>query len=94
MRVKRPYSFVDIDAKGMRNLLRDAGTANAGVAAFDLEDHVDECLRGSLWAGAPMTSGREEPPILAFLERLVEPEQGPGLQDDGELRKPGWRHEQ
>ena len=65
--------FVDIDAKGVRNLLCDAGTANAGVAAFDLDDRVDEFLRRPLRAGAPMTSRREEPPILAFLERLVEP---------------------
>ena len=35
--------FVDIDAKGVRNLLCDAGTANAGIAAFDLDDRVDEC---------------------------------------------------
>jgi hypothetical protein len=86
--------FVDIDAKGVRNLPHDAGTANAGVAAFDLDDRVDEFLRRSLRARARMTSRREEPPILAFLERLVEPEQGSGLQDDRELRNSDWRHEQ
>ncbi len=48
--------FVDIDAKGVRNLLCDAETANAGVAAFDLDDRVDEFLRRSLRARAPMTS--------------------------------------
>src|SRR5713101_5928660 len=48
--------FVDIDAKGVRNLLGDAGTANAGVAAFELDDRVDEFLRWSFRAGAPMTS--------------------------------------
>jgi hypothetical protein len=83
--------FVDVDAKGVRNLLCDAGTANAGVAAFDLEDRVDQRLRRSLRAGALMTSRREEPPIFAFLERLVEPEEGSGLQDDGELRTPSRR---
>src|SRR5664279_4804718 len=86
--------FVDIDAKGVRKLLCDAGTANTGVAAFDLYDRVDELLRRSLRAGTPMTSRREEPPIFAFLERLVESEQGSGLQDDGELRNSAWRHEQ
>src|ERR1019366_9318240 len=50
------------------------GTANTGVAAFDLYDRVDELLRRSLRAGTPMTSRREEPPIFAFLERLVESE--------------------
>jgi hypothetical protein len=29
--------FVDIDAESVRNLLCDAGTANTGVAAFELE---------------------------------------------------------
>jgi len=48
--------FVDIDAKGVRDLLCDAGTANAGVAAFDRDDRVDEFLRRPLRAGAPMTS--------------------------------------
>jgi hypothetical protein len=60
--------FIDIDAKGVRNLLCDAGTANAGIAALELDDRVDEFLRWAFGSGAPMTSGREKPPILAFLE--------------------------
>src|SRR5450756_2378582 len=60
------------------------GQPTRGVAAFDLYDRVDELLRRSLRAGTPMTSRREEPPIFAFLERLVESEQGSGLQDDGD----------
>src|SRR5450830_618603 len=70
------------------------GQPTRGLAAFDLYDRVDELLRRSLRAGTPMTSRREEPPIFAFLERLVESEQGSGLQDDGELRNSAWRHEQ
>ena len=64
--------FVNIDAKGTRNLLGDAGTANTGIAALELDDRVDEFLRWPFWAGAPMTTRREKPPIFAFLERLVE----------------------
>jgi len=71
--------LVDFDAKGVRNLLCNARTANAGVAAFELDDRVDEFLRWSFRAGAPMTSRREEPPIFACLERLVESEQSSGL---------------
>jgi hypothetical protein len=37
--------FVDIDAKGTRNLLCDAGTTNTGIAALELDDRVDEFLR-------------------------------------------------
>ncbi len=82
--------FVDIDAESVRNLLCDAGTANAGVAAFELDDRLDEFLRRSLRAGAPMTSRREEPPIFAFLERRMESEQGSGLQNDRELGGSAW----
>ena len=32
--------FVDIDAKGVRKLLCDAGTTNTGIAAFELDDRV------------------------------------------------------
>ena len=48
--------FIDLDAKGVCNLLSDAGTANAGVAAFDLDDRVDEFLGRPVRAGTPMTS--------------------------------------
>ena len=40
--------FVDIDAEGVGNLLCDAGTANTGIATFELDDRVDELLRGAL----------------------------------------------
>jgi hypothetical protein len=56
--------FVDIDAESVRNLLCDAGTANRGV---ELDNRVDEFLRRSLRAGAPMTSRREKPPIFGGL---------------------------
>ena len=36
--------FVDIDAKGPRNLPGDAGTANPGIATLELDDRVDEVL--------------------------------------------------
>jgi hypothetical protein len=36
--------FVDIDAKGPRNLLGDAGTANPGIATLELDDRIDELL--------------------------------------------------
>jgi len=52
--------FVDINAKSPRNLQCDAGTANTGIAALELDDCVDEFLRWSFWAGAPMTARREK----------------------------------
>ena len=86
--------FIDIDAKGTRNLLCDAGTANAGIAALEFDDRVNEFLRWPLGAGASMTSRREKPSIFASLERLVESQQGFGLQDNRELGKPAFRDQQ
>src|SRR5215470_611529 len=48
--------FVDIDAKGPRNLLCDARTANTGTASLELDDRVDEFLRWPFWAGPPTTT--------------------------------------
>ena len=53
---EHPADDVDLDAKGVCNLLSDVGTANAGVAAFDLDDRVDEFLGRPLRAGTPTTS--------------------------------------
>src|SRR5436190_7112808 len=86
--------FVDIDAKGTRNLLCDAETANTGIAALELDDRVNEFLRWPFWAGASMTTRGEKPTIFAFLERLVESQQGSGLQDDRELRDSACWNEQ
>src|SRR5262245_27851040 len=66
----------------------------SGITAFELDDCVDEFLRRSFRAGAPMTSRREKPPVFAFLECRVESEQGPRLQDDRELRDSACWHEQ
>ena len=63
--------FVNIDAKGVRNLLCDAGTANTGIAALELDDRVDEFLRWPFWSGSPMASRREKPPIFALLQGFM-----------------------
>ena len=86
--------FIDIDAEGVRNLLCDAGTANTGIAALEFDDRVDEFLRWLFWARASMAPRREKPPIFSFLERLVESQQGFGLQEDRELRDSSCRNEQ
>src|SRR5262245_12340364 len=47
--------FVDIDAKGPRDLLGDAGTADPAIAALELDDRVDEFLR---WERLTVCSAR------------------------------------
>src|SRR5271169_3495239 len=86
--------FVDLEAKDARNFLRNAGTASAGIAALEFDDRVDEFLRWAFWTGPSMTSREKKPMIFAFLERLVESQQGLGFQDDGKLGKPADRDEQ
>src|SRR5262245_20970837 len=86
--------LIDVDAKGTRNLLGDAGTASSGIAALEFNDRVDEFLRWAFWAGPSMTSRGEKPPIFAPFECLVESQQGLGLQDDGEPGKPERWNEQ
>src|SRR5436190_22241123 len=49
--------------------LRRLNSTIASMSSFD----------GPFGPGAPMTSRREKPPIFAFLERLVELQQGSGL---------------
>ena len=43
------HVFVDVDAKGTRDLLGDAGTANTGITAFEFDDRVNELLRWQSW---------------------------------------------
>jgi hypothetical protein len=40
--------FVDIDAKGSRDLLGDTGTADPRIAALERDDRVDEFLMMAL----------------------------------------------
>ena len=48
--------FVDIDAKGTRNLLCDAGTANTGIAALELDDRD--------WRARELNTKRPGLPVL------------------------------
>jgi transposase len=76
-------------------MLHQDGSQHAwleGQAPLDLIVTMDGVW--SFWSGAPMTTRREKLPIFVFRKRLVEPEQGSGLQDDRELGKPACRNEQ
>ena len=50
------------------------GQPTRGLRRLNSTNRVDEFLRWPFWAGAPMVSRREKPPIFALLERIVEPE--------------------
>jgi hypothetical protein len=61
--------IIDLNAKGVGDILRDAGTAKAGITTFDLYNRIDEFVRRSLRPEALLTSRREEQSIryLRFL---------------------------
>ena len=61
------HVFVDVDAKGTRDLLGDAGIADTGITAFEFDDRVDELLRWPFGAGAPMATRREKASIIRLL---------------------------
>src|SRR5437660_3339190 len=63
--------FVDIDAKGVRNLLCDAGTANTGISALELDDRVDEIHRWHFRAGPPVIAPPDKPSIVAYLDQPI-----------------------
>jgi hypothetical protein len=64
--------IIDLDAKGVGDILCDAGTAKAGITTFDLHNRIDEFLRRSLRTGALLTSRREEQSILTLPEGRME----------------------
>jgi len=59
--------FVDVDAEDMRNLLRDAYTAELGIAALKLHDRRDEFHRRAFRTGfAAMRRGGKEQAVFSI----------------------------
>ena len=51
--------LIDIDTKGVSNLLGDARTANTRITTLELDDRVDQVLRWPFWPWALITFRRE-----------------------------------
>ena len=79
--------FVELDAKGVRDLLGDAQVAEFGVAPFHLQDCRDEFWGRPFGAGlaAPCRRGKERP-IFSIYQRSVESEQRCGFDERAKLR--------
>ena len=45
------HILVDLQAEGTGDLLRDARTTEAGIAALHFDDGGDECRRGTVGTG-------------------------------------------
>ena len=62
--------FVDLDAKGVRDLLGDAQAAEARIAPLQRDDGGDEFRGGPFGAGLAVSCGRgKEEPIFPIYQR-------------------------
>jgi hypothetical protein len=72
--------FVDVEAESMRDLLRDAYTAELGIAALKLHDRRDEFYRRAFGTGfAPRGRGGKEQAVFSIDQGIVKLEQRRGL---------------
>ena len=86
--------FVELDAKGVRDLLGDAQAAKARIAPLQRDDGGDEFRGGPFGAGlaAPRRRGKEQP-LFPIYQRSVESEQRCGLDKRAKLRNALGTHE-
>jgi hypothetical protein len=86
---------VDVDAEGMRDLLRDAYAAELGIAVLKLHDRRDEFHRRTFRTGsAPRGRGRKEQAVFSIDQGLVKLEQRRGLDEGAEFRDPAGAQKQ
>ena len=87
--------FVNIEAKTVRDLFRDAHTTELWIAPLHFHDGRDELRGRPLRPGLVWTSGGgEEPAVLAIDQGLVELEHRGRFYDYAQLRNAVWSHEQ
>ena len=87
--------FVDLDAKGVRDLLGDAHATEARIAPLHLDDGGDELRGGTFGTGlAAMRRGRKEQVVLTIHQRPVKLEQCCRLDEGAKFRNPARAHEQ
>ena len=68
--------FVDIDAKGPCDLLRDSGTAEPGIVALYLPNQLDEIGARSLGTGLASSFGGIEEAVFSSFESPMESQNG------------------
>ena len=65
--------FIDVEAKGVRYLLRDAHAAESWIAVLHFDDGRNEFGRGTFGTGLAWTTGRlKEQTVLSLNQRLME----------------------
>ena len=65
--------FIDVEAKGVRYLLRDAHAAEFWITSLHFDDGCNEFGRGTFGTGLAWTArGREEQTVLSLNQRPME----------------------
>ncbi len=78
-----PYHIlIDLDSKGIGDLLSDPRAAKPRVAPFHLDDGVDQFLGGTFGTWFRPNARREQPMVLALDQRRVKSTQCRRLDQD------------
>src|ERR1035437_7944961 len=77
------HIFVDVDAKGLGQVLRDPWAAKAEVVPLEFTDGSDQFRSGPFWTGLFLWTRGVKESTFEILERTMKAQQGGGLEDDG-----------
>ena len=77
------HIFVEVEAKGLGQVLGDLGAAKSGIAPLEFTDGSDQFRRGPFWTRLFLWTRGVEESIVAILERTMKAQQGGGLEDQG-----------
>src|SRR5664279_1154634 len=77
------HVFVDVEAKGLGQVLRDLRAAKSGIAPLEFTDDSDQFRGGPFWTGLLLWTRGIKESIFEILERTMKAQQGGGLEDDG-----------
>src|SRR6516225_11983230 len=80
--------LVDRDSENQRDLLGDAGTAPAGIAALHGDHGINELFIRPFRARPGAAFGRKQLAILPFAEQAVETQQSRGFQNNSRTKSP------
>ena len=85
--------FVDFQAEGLGQVLRNPGAAKTRIAAFEFTDDLDLCGRGPFGPRPALGVGGVKQPVFEISKRTMKAEQGGGAKDDGRAEEAAWTEE-
>jgi hypothetical protein len=77
------HIFVEVEAKGLGQMLGDLWAAKSGIAPFEFTDGSDQFQSGPFWTGLRLWTRGVKESIFEILERTMKAQQGGGLEDYG-----------